>query len=261
MDIHKPKAAHSWREFLTEIGTIICGILIALGLEQAIEAMHWRHMTESGEERLRGEIQGNLANSYGRLVLKDCYNARLTEVRDALLKPGVWKGMPVDMTAPAGSKVRVSPMQAAGILTSAAPPVYLPWFTLWPDDAWETARGAGISLHLKPDRAAEYARLYRSFSSLQESANNEFQLVARLSPLSLTRALSASDRTIYLNIIGELNFENIKAAAASNSTIGAADHMGIRLQRKAANALVDRFRHDPRSVHCVEPVTIPTADN
>jgi hypothetical protein len=34
MDIHSPKAAHSIREFLIEIGTIICGILIALGLER-----------------------------------------------------------------------------------------------------------------------------------------------------------------------------------------------------------------------------------
>lgn len=39
MEIHKPKAAHSWREFLVEIGTIVCGILIALGLEQVVETV------------------------------------------------------------------------------------------------------------------------------------------------------------------------------------------------------------------------------
>ena len=32
MDIHRPHAAHSWREFAIEIGTIVLGILIALGL-------------------------------------------------------------------------------------------------------------------------------------------------------------------------------------------------------------------------------------
>ncbi len=41
MEIHKPKAVHRWREFLIEIGTITFGILIALGLEQGIEALHW----------------------------------------------------------------------------------------------------------------------------------------------------------------------------------------------------------------------------
>ena len=39
MEIHKPKAAHSWREFLVEIGTIVIGILIALGLEQEMQAI------------------------------------------------------------------------------------------------------------------------------------------------------------------------------------------------------------------------------
>jgi hypothetical protein len=46
MEIHRPKAAHSIGEFLVEIATIICGILIALGLEQAIETLHWRHEVE-----------------------------------------------------------------------------------------------------------------------------------------------------------------------------------------------------------------------
>lgn len=55
MDIHKPKAAHSWREFLIEIGTIICGILIALGLEQVVEQLHWRHEVEAARERLKPE--------------------------------------------------------------------------------------------------------------------------------------------------------------------------------------------------------------
>lgn len=37
MDIHKPKPIHNWREFLSEIGVIVLGVLIALGAEQSIE--------------------------------------------------------------------------------------------------------------------------------------------------------------------------------------------------------------------------------
>ena len=33
MDIHKPKPVHNWRELLTEIGTIVIGVLIALAAE------------------------------------------------------------------------------------------------------------------------------------------------------------------------------------------------------------------------------------
>ena len=56
MDIHKPKAWHGGAEFLKEIGTIVIGVLIALGAEQTVEWVHVR--TQVGEARaaLRDEI-------------------------------------------------------------------------------------------------------------------------------------------------------------------------------------------------------------
>ena len=61
MDIHKPKAAHSWREFLIEIGTIICGILIALSLEQVVEAGHRSAEVKEAREALREEVRDNVS--------------------------------------------------------------------------------------------------------------------------------------------------------------------------------------------------------
>ena len=82
MDIHKPKAAHSWREFLIEIGTIICGILIALGLEQVVESAHRGSEVREAREALRKELSTNLqaliyAFEEDRCVLKqlDSYDA------------------------------------------------------------------------------------------------------------------------------------------------------------------------------------------
>ena len=93
MDIYRPKAAHSIREFLIEIGTIICGILIALGLEQALEWIHWRHAVERAEESLIPEVQQNLLDSYERVALRRCMEPRLAMLRDALLAPGDgWQG-------------------------------------------------------------------------------------------------------------------------------------------------------------------------
>ncbi|MDQ2764026.1 MAG: hypothetical protein M3Y22_11270 [Pseudomonadota bacterium] len=40
VDIHKPKPVHSWREFLSEIGIVVCGIVIALTGEQVVEQIH-----------------------------------------------------------------------------------------------------------------------------------------------------------------------------------------------------------------------------
>ena len=59
MDIRKPKAAHSLREFLIEIGTIVIGILIALGLETMLEASHERRLVDHARADLRQELTRN----------------------------------------------------------------------------------------------------------------------------------------------------------------------------------------------------------
>jgi hypothetical protein len=40
MDIHKPEPWRGWSEFVKEIGTIVIGVLIAIGAEQSVEAVH-----------------------------------------------------------------------------------------------------------------------------------------------------------------------------------------------------------------------------
>jgi len=57
MEFHKPKPVHSWREFLTEVGTIVLGILIALSLEQMVETWH------EHRQYLLGEILGFLVSA------------------------------------------------------------------------------------------------------------------------------------------------------------------------------------------------------
>jgi hypothetical protein len=59
MEIHKPKLARNWREFAIEIGTIICGILIALGLDQTVEGLHRRDEVAEARKALRFEIARN----------------------------------------------------------------------------------------------------------------------------------------------------------------------------------------------------------
>ena len=84
MEIHKPKATHSWREFAVEIGTIVCGILIALGLEQAVEAWHWHEAVGEEREALRDEIGHLRAAMSGRFELEPCYVNRLADVKEVI---------------------------------------------------------------------------------------------------------------------------------------------------------------------------------
>ena len=44
LDVHPPHhAANNWRDFFIHIAAIVVGLLIAVGLEQTVEAVHQRH--------------------------------------------------------------------------------------------------------------------------------------------------------------------------------------------------------------------------
>jgi hypothetical protein len=50
LDVHPPDhAVHSWGDFFVHITTIVIGLLIAVGLEQAVESIH--HHNEVAETR------------------------------------------------------------------------------------------------------------------------------------------------------------------------------------------------------------------
>jgi hypothetical protein len=80
MHIHKPKAPHGLREFAAEIGVIVVGILIALGLEQGLEALHRGHDAREAREGIRDELKGDLGQLVVRTKSDDCVKARLGEV-------------------------------------------------------------------------------------------------------------------------------------------------------------------------------------
>jgi hypothetical protein len=61
IDIHPPhKSDHTWTDFFIHIGTIILGILIAIGLEQAVEAIHHAHERRVLIENFHHECAANL---------------------------------------------------------------------------------------------------------------------------------------------------------------------------------------------------------
>ena len=62
LDVHPPHApTHTWKDFFIHIATICVGLLIAIGLEQTVEAAHHRHQRHQLEERLRFEAEHNIA--------------------------------------------------------------------------------------------------------------------------------------------------------------------------------------------------------
>jgi hypothetical protein len=88
MDIHKPKAAHTWGEFAREIVTIVCGILIALGLEEAIRAHHDVTLAKEARENVRAEAELDLGFIKGRIADQGCIDRRIDEIASLLTRAG-----------------------------------------------------------------------------------------------------------------------------------------------------------------------------
>ncbi len=63
LDVHAPhEPIHTWKSFFIHIATIVVGLLIAVGLEQAVELVHHRHQVAETRESLRLERDSNRKN-------------------------------------------------------------------------------------------------------------------------------------------------------------------------------------------------------
>src|SRR5665213_4185862 len=95
MDIHKPKPWHGGPEFLKEIGTIVIGVLIALGAEQGVEWLHWRYLAAQAEADLNAGLQRDLIRASEWYALEPCHESRVAELSRALTAAGPqWRAAP-----------------------------------------------------------------------------------------------------------------------------------------------------------------------
>jgi hypothetical protein len=125
MDIHKPKVAHSVREFLIEIGTIVCGILIALGGEQIVERIHEKHVAAEAREQIAKEVAIDLAVLRNRVKVEPCLDKRFVELRRALAEANTrgyvalnWVGRPDEWDNQSGRWQAASQSGRAALLSS-----------------------------------------------------------------------------------------------------------------------------------------------
>ena len=81
MHFHLPKPLHGWRELVGEVGIIVIGVLIALGAEQLVETLHWRHVLGDYRAALHEEIAHNIGTYSYRMQQDRCVDARTAELQ------------------------------------------------------------------------------------------------------------------------------------------------------------------------------------
>jgi hypothetical protein len=85
LDVHPPHhAANTWRDFFIHIATIVIGLLIAVGLEQTVEAIHRHREAREARENIQREIATNLAYTQRNVKELDAIQQRLAKNLDLL---------------------------------------------------------------------------------------------------------------------------------------------------------------------------------
>lgn len=215
MDIHKPKAAHSLREFLIEIGTIICGIIIALGLEQLVLTIEWSRKVAETREALGLEMAENLGKAENRIQLGHCIDQRL----DAL-------AIIVDQAAKSGA------------LPPLPDPREPPYYS-WGSGVWSSALSSQTASHLPADQLRGYSRFYQIIDRVSGAEPREEEAWTVLFGLAGPgRPFDAEDARTYRQAIGQARQLN-----------GLISGFGVRLKQvvEANRITYDKRMYDDRT--------------
>lgn len=162
MDIHRPKGAiQGWRELVKEIGIIVVGVLIALGGEQVVEALHWQHRVGEAEKAMTAELKQDMRDGYYRLAVKPCLVAKLDAVRQAL-----------QASHDTGAPVPIMPRIRAPLR---------PWLS----DEWDSARALQITGHMPTERLTAWSQSYFFATAVRGTQVEEQRALLDLNTLSV----------------------------------------------------------------------------
>ena len=243
MDIHKPKPWHGLREFLKEYVIIVVGVLTALGAEQAVEWLHWRHLAVEAERDLAAGVRPDLVNAYHIVVIESCGRARVAALSAALLKPGSdWRASPM-------------PESAQARATYVMPRVYVNIGRVWSHAAWDAALGSGVLNHMPKDRVVRYGELYRLVDNLASMLRTESVAITHLAPLAYDRKLTEPEKAHYLEMVGEFDATTANATASARVILRDAHALGLDLTPGEAQQVLKR-QHEARG-DCVTDVKLP----
>jgi hypothetical protein len=149
MHIHKPKAAHGVRQFVSEIGVIVVGILIALAGEQTVETIRHHREVEVGETALKADYSRFIRQRAELAASTGCVARRLAELR-AIVDDGARHGM-----------------------LGAVGPVPQPPPHSWDITSWDTMVASGAATHVPQAQVIRYSEISHWAKDAQATASAE----------------------------------------------------------------------------------------
>jgi len=237
MEVHH--ASHpirSWREFLKEVGIIVLGVLIALGAEQSVEALHWRHKVQDAEDSMRFELRDDDGpQAFTRVAMVNCFEEQLDTIQSAI----------------EGGRDRRAVTALANAYT---PPVHT-----WDSEAWKAALASDAASHTSADRMVTWSKPYRMMPILQDLNLLENADRVELQPTRRTGgSLSAAEADRMLSAVERLRIANRQMASRSRVLLVGLVKNGIEVQPAESKHIIQGLR--ARYGGCVEQPVLTGVD-
>jgi hypothetical protein len=160
IDVHAPEhGINGVRDFLIHLFTITIGLLIALGLEAGVEAVHHRHQREEAETLIRREIQGNLVK------LQDGAPVAIAELNQM---------SEVLQTLEARSQSQPGALHEKDFVFGEAP---------LQDAAWRTASSTGVLNYMDYAEVERFSNAYKEQALLQTMEEQALDDYLQLAPI------------------------------------------------------------------------------
>jgi hypothetical protein len=224
MHITLPRALQGWRRVAGEIAIIVVGVLIALGLDQYVEARQWRQQVEQAEEAFQWELGLGAHDAYERLAIQPCLQSRIGELAQRLNREEPrWSALPLKLSTK--------------YYRNVLPVVYRPPYRTVFMDAWNNALADQTLNHLPPQRSAQLSGLYKAreeFGRLQEL---ELAAAGRLTPLAYDRPLDADGRREMLIVLAEIDRANTLLVRNSEEMLAALKRFGVKFGKENVAAM------------------------
>lgn len=235
MEIHTPKhPVHGWRDLLKEVGIIVLGVLIALGAEQSVEALHWRHKVADAEQAMQLELRDDDApQAFTRLAVAKCLDLQLDSIQTAI---------------ETGRDRRV----IATLVRNYTPPA-----RTWDSEAWKAAVASDAASHASADQMVTWSLPYRLVPLLQSINLDESTEAAQIQPTRSDGgqlATAEADRMLVAD--HALRDDNKIMTHRSGAFLVGAQKNGVNIAASVQTRLLDELRK-----HYGNCVTAPSLKN
>jgi hypothetical protein len=160
MHVHLPKPLHGWRAFVGEVAIIVLGVLIALGLEQAVEWLRWHDRVDHAVAALSLELGETVGQGNERVIVAQCVDRRLDELARV-----------IDAAAVSG---QLPALGSAGI-----PPV-----RTYSTGVWQSTLAGETAEHLTDVQRGIYSVIYGFSEQLSAVNRDELSVWTRLATMS-----------------------------------------------------------------------------